>query len=334
MQYCIIHRLGQIEYAFLLNGKEMRNIIIKREVAFYKKSFRHEVDPGQESLNYYSAVTMAIAQQEAKVSRETTTLDQDSLTPVTTMTMPVYTLQDSLGSSGDLIVKMDGEEIPCSIKGLDNQTILFAFFQNSRIMENAIDRSDVYYVVMDYQDKSTEKIIITPVLPEEFPDLIVTVKGEEIPCSIEGIDAQAILYGFFQNNRIRENTISKSDVHYVVRDHRGESPARIVITPNSPEEFSQLIITDRGATFACFIDHVGLNTVEYYMYEGEAPIYQIRKKNEILYYGSNFLNVIERSRATGPVQIQRSDHHDEPERPAMQYRKGELLFHHVLLRDQ
>ena len=136
-------------------------------------------------------------------------------------------------------------------------------------------------------------------------DLIVTVSGEELACSIVGIDATAVQYAFFMNKKVMENSIDKSEVYYIVTDFQGVNPEQIILTPNSSKDFHDLIVTATGSTIICFIDHVGTNTVEYYINEDGNTIYQILKKDEVLYFGSNFLDAIE-----GQEEVSQSKYDD------------------------
>jgi hypothetical protein len=195
-----------IEYAFLLGDKEMRNVIAKKDVAFLQKSYREQVDLEKKSRDYFHSLAL---------------------------------------TSGHFRMQPD--------------------IQETTVRQDSIDASR---------------------------DLIFRMNGEDLTCSVEEIDAHTILYAFFMNNKVMENVINKAEVHYIEYDYQGMNPERIVITPKSPDEFQDLIITPDGLTIAAHIEHVGINTVEYYVSKDETTVYQIRKKNELLYYGSNFLDAI------------------------------------------
>ncbi|MCK5793690.1 MAG: caspase family protein, partial [Anaerolineales bacterium] len=124
-------------------------------------------------------------------------------------------------------------------------------------------------------------------------DLIHKLNGDELSCFVTGFGTDNILYQFTLNGSLVETWIQKSEVNYIVRAYQGESPEKIIINPTREEEFTDVIILLDGSTLNCFVDHIGINTVEYLVWEDDAPLYQIMKRNDALYYGSNFLDMLD-----------------------------------------
>ena len=152
-----------IGYAFLSGGKELTNVIEKREVAFYKKSFRQQVNPGHESLDYYRAVAMTIAQQEARAAWLVSSQDME------------------------LIVTKQGELFLCNIDTVAEDSIQFSFLFKNQTYRYSISNEEVAYHGKNF-------ILEPPASKAESvyqQDLIVKNNGEVIVCNIVSYIASA-----------------------------------------------------------------------------------------------------------------------------------------------
>lgn len=217
----------------------------------------------------------------------------------------------------DLIVTNSGEIIKCRILSyIASPSIEYAFRWNENEMKNFIKKKEVAFYTKSYRQNVNliaesqvfYRSLVQPAATGGFQaglngappqadsthfteDLIVTVNGNEFTCYVNGIDLNTVRYSFYLNNRILVSSLPKTEVYYLVKGYMSESPKKIILTPES-EDLTQLIITDEGVAIDCFVDHVGKNTVEYYINVDGEPAYQIKKANEVLYHGSNFLDVI------------------------------------------
>ncbi len=214
----------------------------------------------------------------------------------------------------DLIVTRKGQILRCKFEADKISSVIeYTFRMGSSELRNIIKKADVAFLENDYrvtlspQERSLAYFNSTPTPEMEATiqeealfqdslnlsrDLILKVNGEQLACSIEEITHEAIEFKFFMNNTVLTNLIDKRKVSHIIKDYKGELPEKVIVTPNLRDEFLDLIITDNGTSIRCIIDLVGTNTIEYFINKDDEIVYQILKRNNVLYYGNNFLENI------------------------------------------
>jgi hypothetical protein len=262
---------SNIEYAFLLGNKEMRNVIDKEDVAFLRKSYREQVDLEMESRDYFNSLDMTARYAGA----------QPDLQEITDQ-------QDSIDASRDLIVRMSGEELACSVEGIDAHTILYAFYMNKMVVENVIDKAEVHYIVQDYQDEHPEQIIITPKSPGEFRDLIITVTGSTIAAHIDLVGTNTIEYYISEDGNTIYQIIKKNETLYYGNNFldaiKGEEDLAL-------SKYDDFIVTRNYSVLQCHIESEKASSVEYSFRMNKMNMTNIIDKADIIYFGKNFFKL-------------------------------------------
>ncbi len=258
---------SSIEYAFLVENREGKNIISKKEVAFYRKSFRQKVDIVQESSDYYNSLGF--------ISELTKSLPEPGRNT---------NWQDSIQASKDLIVTIKSDEFVCSVDEIGTNNIYYSFFLNNMVMENTVNKKEVYYLVKDYKGESPERIIITPGVGE-YTDIVITETGTVIYCFINNVGPNTIEYYIPKEGFADYQIIEKRKVLYHGHDFLDALEGHVELEKSIYNDF---IVTRNKSVLLCNIESESLSSVKYSFQMNKMTMMNIIQKDDLIYYGRNF----------------------------------------------
>lgn len=211
----------------------------------------------------------------------------------------------------DLIITKKGEVMKCHIMDYKGNIIEYAFYLGNNQLDNEIERTRIAFMKGNYLDSSyletesetyyrtyfageiqavADSLRNARELARLESDLIRRVDGRDLICAFEKADARKVSYAYHLEDVRMNGTLPREEVNYIIRNHRGEHPEKILITPVFDPDEAKLIITDRGKVMEVNILEDLPDEIEYLL-EGEIESGFI-KKNDLAYYGRNFINDI------------------------------------------
>lgn len=286
-----------IIYLFSSNGYQLQNEILKKYVAHFSKDYKSSFELEKESIVYFENILKD---------------NIDSFRDITPEEMKAGHVEakteiDSSALKKDLIIKKTGQKLICKVDAIGINYVKYSFFMLDKIHKNYLDKDEVKYIINDYLVKSDtvflekEKVTVRDIVTDnDFNDLIIKKSGQKLTCKVDAIGISYVKYSFFMMGKVHNNYIDKNEVNYIIHDYLTKSDTVFLeeekITVENivqDYDFSDLIVTTNRDFLECSITHVGSNTIEFVFEENGTTHPGIIEKNEIIYYGKDFVENID-----------------------------------------
>ncbi len=245
-----------IGFSFTVGGNKINNTIKTEQIAYYRKSYKGNMDLNKESARFISK------HNADKIER----------------------FSDQMAYSKDLIVNEDGGEVVCKIDNVGQNKIYYSTYENEQRKQGSISKFDVEYYVKNYAENPEDKVVLLD-FEKDRGELIITSEGQYYPGEIINVGYNSI--EFKEAGSADKRYFNMADVLYY-----GKSFLNTIREGNKLQHptYTDLIYKSNNSVLLCQIDKVTLGNVRYSFILGGRTLYNDVPKDDIVYYGVNIFN--------------------------------------------
>lgn len=259
------HKGSAIAYAFTIGEVETSTSIRKKQVAYFKTSFREELHLLQESQAHYQEVWDRY---------------QASLPPPPAEPKK----KKAIVGNEDLIHKVNGDVMPCYVMDIGSNAIRYQFPLGGKLVSTSIFKSEVYYVLQDQSGDAPVKTICTPIREEELTELIILKDGSQFSCFLVQSGMNSLEYFIWKDGAAAFQVLRSNQALYVGDDFRH------VLNRDELESspFPDLIVTKGKSVLLCDIVQSGSNSIRYSFRMNKRKVTSSINRDQVIYEGANF----------------------------------------------